>query len=389
MVTEERLVDLSLSEEHALIRTTARRLAEAELLPLAPSCDREAIFPEHQIKKLGDNGFLAMLAPHEFGGSEAGAVAYALAMTEVARCCGSTAVTMAVTNMVCDAICAFGTEAQKKKYVPRLASGEFLAGSFSLSEPGAGSDAASLTSVAESVEGGYRLRGNKCWVTSGDRAGVILLMAKTDEAAGARGISAFLVEPDTPGLTISGPEDKMGLRGSSTVSLHMDGLRVSSEQRLGPEGAGFRIAMRALDGGRIGVAAQAIGLSTACLEASAGYAQERQQFGKPLSHFQAIQWKLADIATELDAARLMVLRAAWLKEHEKPFSQRAAMAKLFATEAANRAALEAVQIHGGYGYTSEFPVERFLRDLRVTTIYEGTSEIQRWVISRSVLAEGA
>jgi alkylation response protein AidB-like acyl-CoA dehydrogenase len=382
-------MDFELDAEQRLIQSTARKIAEAELRPRAKEADQKASFPLAQMEALASQGFLAMLAPAEFGGSEAGAVAYSLALTEIARCCASSSVTMAVTNMVADAICAFGDDAQKRRFVPRLARGELVSGSFSLSEPGSGSDAASLTTTAIKKGDRYVLEGTKCWVTSGDRSGVILVMAKTDPKAGSRGISAFLIEPKgQPGFSVGRHEEKMGLRASSTVTLHFDGLEVSEENRLGPEGIGFKVAMRALDGGRIGIGSQAAGIHLACLEASRSYALDRKQFGKPIAEFEAIQWKLADMATELDAARLLVLRAAWLKDAGLPFAREASFAKLFATEAANRAALEAIQIHGGYGYTDEFPVERHLRDVRVSTIYEGTSQVQRLVIARSLLAGG-
>ncbi len=378
-------MDLSLSAEQALIRDSARKLAEAELLPRAARADREGLFPLEQMKALADAGFLAMLVPAAHGGTEAGAVAYSLAVTELARCCMSTTVTMAVTNMVADAISAWGDDAQRAAWIPRIASGELVAGAFALSEPAAGSDAASIKTTAERRGDHYVLRGTKCWITSGDRAGVILVMAKTDVAAGARGISCFLVEPSMKGFSVGAHEKKMGLRGSSTVTLNFDDVEVPVANRLGPEGVGFKIAMRALDGGRIGIGSQSLGVLVASLEASRKYAQDRAQFGKPLAEFQAIQWKLADMATSLDAARLLVLRAASMKDAGTPFSTEASMAKVFATEAANQAALEAIQIHGGYGYTDEFPVERYLRDVRVTTIYEGTSEIQRVVIARGIL----
>ncbi|MCC7384311.1 MAG: acyl-CoA dehydrogenase family protein [Deltaproteobacteria bacterium] len=380
-------MDLHLSDEQRMIRESARQIAERELLPRAKDADREGRFPLEQMRALGANGFLAMLAPAAYGGTEVGAVAYSLAMTEIARCCASTSVTMAVTNMVADAICAWGDEAQKQRYVPRLASGALVAGSFALSEPGSGSDAASLKAVAEKKGDRYLLRGTKCWITSGDRAGLLLVMAKTDVAAGARGISCFLVEPSMKGFSVGNREHKMGLRASSTVTINLDDVEVPEENRLGPEGVGFKVAMRALDGGRIGIGSQSVGIHQACLEAATRYAQDRAQFGRPIAEFQAVQWKLADLATTLDAARLLVLRAAWLKDHGAPFAREASMAKLFASESANQAALEAIQIHGGYGYIDEFPVERYLRDVRVTTIYEGTSEIQRLVIARQILSE--
>ena len=379
-------MDFELSEEQNLIRDSARRIADAELMPRAAETDKTGAFPEAQMKCLVENGFLTMLVPAEYGGTEAGAVSYSLALTEIARACASTAVTMAVTNMVADAINAWGSEEQKQKWIPKIASGEILCASFSLSEPGAGSDAASLSATAVADGDDYILNGEKCWVTSGDRAGLVLVMAKTDPSQRSKGISTFLIEPNTPGFTVGRHEDKMGLRGSTTVSLNFEDVRVPQANRLGPEGIGFKIAMRALDGGRIGIGSQALGIHQACLEASRQYALDRKQFDKQLADFQAIQFKLADMATAHDAARLLVLRAASLKDQSQPFSQAASMAKLFATEAANVAALDAIQIHGGYGYTDEFAVERHLRDVRVTTIYEGTSEIQRLVIARSVLS---
>lgn len=379
-------MELELTEEQRLIRETAKKVAESELLPRAKIADRESKFPLEQMQRLAQGGFLAMLVPHQHGGGEAGAVAYSLAMTEIARCCASTAVTMAVTNMVADAISAWGDDAQRQRYIPRLASGELVAGSFALSEPQSGSDAAGLKTTAVKRGDRYLLTGTKSWITSGDRAGLLLVMAKTDTRAGPRGISTFLIEPSFKGFSAGSKEHKMGLRGSSTVTINLDECEVPEENRLGPEGIGFKIAMRALDGGRIGIGSQALGIHQACLEASTRYAQDRAQFGKPLSDFQAVQWKLADMATSLDAARLLVLRAAWMKDRGLAFTKEASMAKLFATEAANQAALEAIQIHGGYGYTDEFPVERHLRDVRVTTIYEGTSEIQRLVIARQILS---
>lgn len=378
-------MDFSLGERHEAVRSLARGVAEAELLPRAVAGDREARFPEAQIRKLAESGFLAMLVPREHGGTDAGPIAYSLAMTEVARCCASTAVTMAVTNMVADAICAFGNNAQKQRYVPRLANAELIAGSFALSEAGSGSDAASLKTSAQKKGDRYLLNGSKSWITSGDRAGVLLVMARTDPKSRSQGISTFLVEPSMKGFSVGRHEEKMGLRASSTVTINLDDVEVPEENRLGEEGIGFRIAMRALDGGRIGVASQALGIGIAALEAAVARVNARAEIGDPIGDLQAIQWKLADLATELDAARLLALRAAWLKEQGLPFGRAASMAKLFSSEAANRAALAAIEIHAGDGASGRFPVERFLRDVRVTTIYEGTSEVQRLVIARQVL----
>jgi alkylation response protein AidB-like acyl-CoA dehydrogenase len=290
-----------------------------------------------------------------------------------------------VTNMVGEVIARFGTEAQKARHLPKLASGEYLAGAFGLSEPQAGSDAAALTTRAVRRGDGWVLDGAKQWISNGDVAGVTVVWAKTDPSAGTKGITAFLVEAGTPGLTVGKHEDKLGIRASSTVSLAFDACEVPDAARLGAVGEGYRIALTALDGGRIGIASQATGTIRAALEASVRYAKERQSFGKPIAEHQAIAFMLADLRTEHDTARLLGLRAAALKEAGRPFTREAAMAKLFSSEAAQRAVSKAVQIHGGYGYTSEFPVEKLFRDARVQTIYEGTSEIQRMVIARELL----
>ena len=380
------------SEEQRLIETTARQFAEQVLKPAAAERDQKGLFPDKELRLLGELGLLGVNVPSQYGGSEAGAVAYSLAVSEVAAADASVSVAMAVTNMVAEVICAFGSEAQKTTYVPRLCSGEAIAGAFALSEPQAGSDAASLQTVAERVPGGYRLTGNKQWITSGDRAGVIVVWARTDggkadKRSQAGGLSAFIVEGGAQGLVAGRPEHKLGLKGSTTVPLLLDGCFVPESARLGNEGDGFKIAMVALDGGRIGIASQAVGVGRAALSAAKNYAKERKQFGQAIADFQAIGSMLADAATQLDAARLLAVRAAYLKEQKLPFSQKAAMAKLYASEAAGRICDMALQVHGGYGYTQEFPVERYLRDARVQRIYEGTSEIQRLVIARSVLKE--
>jgi alkylation response protein AidB-like acyl-CoA dehydrogenase len=322
--------------------------------------------------------------PERYGGAEAGAVAYALAMMEIAQGCASTATTMAVNNMVAETIVRFGTHGQARKYVPEIVSGRFEAASFGLSEPHCGSDAAALRTTARRDGAGWVLNGSKQWISSGDRAGVIIVWARTG-GEGARGISAFLVEGGSRGLHVGKHEEKMGLRGSSTVSLAFDDLRLPAGALLGEEGRGFPIALAALDGGRIGISCQAIGIASAALQAAVRYARDRRAFGKPIGEYQAIRFALADAATELEAARLLALRAAALKEAGRAFTAEASMAKVFATEKANRICDAAVQIHGGYGYVDEFPVERHYRDVRATTIYEGTSEVQRIVISRELL----
>ncbi len=381
-------MDFELNETQTLVQTTARDYATKVIAPQAREIDEKERFPKDILKGLADLGLMAVNVPEDLGGSGAGVVSYALAMQEVAKACASTAVTMAVTNMVGEVIATFGTDAQKKQHCPKLASGEHVAGSFALSEPEAGSDPGSMRTTAREDGDSWVLDGAKQWITSGAHAGVFVVWARTGDKTshpGTRGISCFLVEGGTKGLKIGKAEDKMGIRGSNTVALEFEGCRVPKSALLGQLNQGFRIAMMALDGGRIGISSQAIGIARAALERSVEYAKDRKQFGKPIADFQAIQWKLADMKTELDAAHLLSMRAATMKEKGVPFSREASMSKLFATEAAVRICNEAVQIHGGYGYIREFPVERHLRDVRVTTIYEGTSEVQRIVIARSTL----
>ncbi|UQA58670.1 acyl-CoA dehydrogenase family protein [Polyangium aurulentum] len=377
-------MDLELTETQALVVRTAREYAERVIRPAAADLDREERFPREILQGLAELGLMGVNVPSALGGAEAGVVAYALAMMEVARACASTAVTMSVTNMVAEVISRFGTEEQRARYVPRLCSGEYAAGSFALSEPEAGSDPGSMRTVAERTEDGWVLRGQKQWITSGAYAGVFVVWARTG-GPGTRGLSAFLVEGGTEGLRAGKPEDKLGLRASNTVPITLDDCRVPADALLGSEGEGFKIAMMALDGGRIGIASQAIGISTASLEAGVDYARQRKQFGHAIGDYQAIQWMIADSRTELDAARMLALRAAYLKESGAVFSAEAAMAKVYASEAAVRITNRMVQLHGGYGYVRDFPAERHLRDARVTTIYEGTSEIQRIVIARHAL----
>ena len=377
-----------LNETQKLIQQTAREFAERRIMPVAADVDRESRFPADIIQELAELGLMGVNVPEELGGAEAGVVSYVLAMMEIARGCASTAVTMSVTNMVAEVITAFGTEAQRSQHVPKLTSGEYMAGSFALSEGGAGSDPGGMRTTATRDGDSWILNGEKMWITSGDKAGVFVVWARTGDREthpGTRGVSCFLVEPGTPGFSVGKHEDKMGIRGSTTVSLAFEDCRVPASSLLGEENRGFRIAMMALDGGRLGIASQSIGIATAAYEETLAYVKDRKQFGHPIADFQAIQWQLADSKTELDAARLLTLRAAWLKQHKQPFSQQASMAKVFASESSVRVCNRCVQMHGGYGYTKEYGVERHLRDCRVTTIYEGTSEIQRMVIARSVL----
>jgi len=330
-------------------------------------------------------GVMGMSVPHEYGGSNVGTTAYSLAITEIAKGCAATAVTTSVTNMVAEVIYEFGTDEVKNKHLPRICSGEYPAGSFALTEPQAGSDAASIKTAAIKDGDFYVLNGQKTFITSGEKSGVTIVWAVTDkEAKRGKGISAFVVEKGTPGFIIGKNEEKMGQRASPTNELFFEECRISKENLLGHEGDGFKISMMELDGGRIGIASLALGLGYAAIDYATEYAKGREQFGQPIANFQAIQWMVADSYTELDAAQLLVLRAAFLKGKKMPFSKEASMAKLFATETARRVTIRAIQILGGYGYTREYPVERYHRDVIVTTLYEGTSEIQRHVIARSI-----
>jgi len=378
-------MDFEPNDVERAVLETARRFAREAVAPAAAANDRQGRFPAELVRGLAELGLLAVNVPAAHGGSEAGPVAYALALAEIAAADCATAVTMAVTNMVGETIARFGTEAQRARCLPRLASAEWLAGAFALSEAQAGSDAASMTTRAVRKGGGWVIDGAKQWITSGDVAGVLVVWAKTDPAAGTSGVTAFLVEQGTRGLSVGRHEEKMGIRASSTVALSFDGCEVPDSARLGAVGEGFRIALAALDGGRIGIAAQATGTIRAALDASTRYARDRTTFGVQIGQHQAIGFMLADMATDEAAARLLTLRAAFLKGAGQPHGREASTAKLFASEAAQRAVSRAVQIHGGYGYTDEFPVAKLFRDARVQTIYEGTSEIQRIVIARELL----
>jgi len=378
-------MDFEPNDAERALEEKARRFARERIAPVAAENDRLGRFPADLVRGLGEAGLLAVNVPAAYGGSEAGPVAYALALAEIARADCATAVTMGVTNMVAETIVRFGSEAQKRRCLPRLASAEWLGGAFGLSEPQAGSDAAAMRTRATRKGEGWVLDGSKQWITNGDLAGVIVIWAKTDPAAGVRGISAFLVEAGTPGLSAGRHEDKLGLRASSTVPLTLEECEVPDEARLGEIGDGFRIALSALDGGRIGIGAQAVGTIAAALEASVRHAKGRSASGEPITAREAIQWMLADMATDHDAARLLTLRAASLKGAGRPFTREASMAKLFASEAAQRAVSKALRIHGAEGTRDDHLVARLSRDARVQTIYEGTSEIQRLVIARDLL----
>lgn len=372
-----------LTDTQSLIRDTARKFAREVVAPQARRLDREELFPKDVYPKLGELGLLGVNIPEAYGGAAAGVVSYALAMIEISAACASTAVGMAVTNMAAELINAYGDEAQRKKHVTALATGQACVGAFALSEPHCGSDAGALRTRAVKKGDRWVLNGSKQWITSGAHAGVMVVWARTADT-GNKGLSCFIVEGGTKGLIIGRAEDKMGLRGSNTVSLTFENCEIPAENLLAREGDGFKLAMVALDGGRIGISAQACGVGRAALEASIRYAKERKAFGHPIAEFQALRWMMADMHTRLEASELLCLRAATLKEAGKPFTREASMAKLFCSETSNWVCDRAVQIHGGYGYIDEFPVERYLRDARVQTIYEGTSEIQRLVIAREI-----
>jgi alkylation response protein AidB-like acyl-CoA dehydrogenase len=379
-------VEFALTEEHRLVQQTAREFATREILPVASQLDAEHRFPTEIVRGLGELGLMGVTVPEEYGGAGMDHVAYVLAMEEVARACASTAAIMSVNNsLVCDPILRYGTEEQKRRYLPVLASGREL-GCYCLTEPQAGSDAASLQTTARLDGDRWVLNGTKVFVTNAREAWVFIVYARTEEVPGARGISAFLVERDYPGITVGKVERKMGLLASSTCEVLLEDCRVPRENLLGAREEGFKVALSTLDGGRIGIAAQAVGIARAALEESVAYAKERRQFGRPIAEFQAIQWKIADMATRIEAARLLALRAAWLRDQGKRCTVEASMAKLFASETAMFAAHQGVQIFGGYGYIKDYPVERYFRDAKITEIYEGTSEIQRMVIARNLLA---
>jgi alkylation response protein AidB-like acyl-CoA dehydrogenase len=379
-------LDFSLTETEASVQRAARDFASRIIAPQAAELDETERFPSEIMRGLAEVGLSAICLSPDLGGAGAGVVAYALAIQEIARACASTAVMTSVTNMVGETIARFGTEAQKKRHCPKLASGEYVLGSFALSESDAGSDPQAMRTTACRDGSDWVIDGAKQWITGGTYAGVLLVWARTaPPGTGAKGISCFLVENGAKGLKVGRPEAKMGIRASNTVPIVLDACRVASDALLGTELGGFKIAMAALDGGRIGISSQALGIARAALAESVAYAKARSTFGEPIATRQAVQWKLADMHMQVEAAHLLSMRAAWLKEHGRLFSREAAMAKLFASETAVRVCNDAVQIHGGCGYVRGLPAERHLRDARVTTIYEGTSEIQRMVIARRVL----
>lgn len=380
-------MDFHFNEEQRMMRRMVRDFAEKEIAPFIPVMEETEQFPRHIVKKMGEMGLMGIPVPEEWGGVGADFVSYILAINEISKVSATLGVILSVhTSVGTNPILYFGTEEQKQVYVAKLATGEFL-GAFALTEPHAGSDASSIRTTAVRKDDAYVLNGNKVFITNGGEADTYIAFAVTDPGKGAKGISAFIVEKDTPGLVVGKKEKKMGLHGSNTTELIFENAIVPAANLLGQEGEGFAIAMANLDKGRIGIAAQALGIAEAALQYATEYARERKQFGQPIGKIQAVGFKLADMATKVEAARLLVYRAAWLCSQGLPCTKEASMAKLFASDAAMKLATEAVQIFGGYGYTREYPVERLFRDAKITQIYEGTNEIQHLVITKQLLAE--
>ena len=378
-------MNFQLTEEQLAVQEAARDFAQTELLPGVIERDTEARFPTEQIQKMGALGFMGMMVDPAYGGGGMDTISYVIAMEELSKIDASASVSMSVNNsLVCWGLEKYGSEEQKQKYLSKLATGELL-GAFCLSEPEAGSDATSQQTNATLEGDYYLLNGTKNWITNGSSASIYLVIAQTDASKGHKGISVFIVEKGWEGFVVGKKEDKLGIRGSDTHSLLFTDVKIPVQNRIGAEGFGFTFAMETLNGGRIGIAAQALGIASGAYELALAYSKERKAFGKPISQHQAIQFKLADMATQIEAARLLVFKAAWLKDEGKDYAHASAMAKLYASEVAMNVTVEAVQVHGGYGYVKEYHVERLMRDAKITQIYEGTSEIQRIVISRGVL----
>lgn len=383
-------MDFQLSEEHQMIRQAARDFAKNECLPGVIERDEHQRFPLEQVKKLASLGFMGMMVDPAYGGAGMDTISYVLAMEEISKVDASTSVCMSVNNsLVCYGLEAYGTEEQKQKYLTHLARGmkdnELYIGAFLLSEPEAGSDATSQQTTAEDKGDHYLLNGTKNWITNGSSASVYLVIAQTDPAKGSKGINTFIVEKNSPGVTVAAKENKLGIRGSDTHTILFNDVRVPKENRIGADGFGFTFAMRTLAGGRIGIAAQALGIASGAYELALAYSKQRKAFGKEIMHHQAIQFKLADMATRIEAARLLCLKAAWEKDNNLDYTLSSSMAKVAASETAMWVTTEAVQVHGGYGFVKEYHVERLMRDAKITQIYEGTSEVQRIVIGRSIL----
>ncbi len=380
-------MNFELSEEHLMIRQAARDFAQNELKPGVIERDEHQKFPAEQIKKMGELGFLGMMVSPQYGGGGMDTISYVLAMEEISKVDASASVVMSVNNsLVCWGLENFGTEAQKLKYLVPLAKGEII-GAFCLSEPEAGSDATSQQTTAIDQGDHYLLNGTKNWITNGSTASVYLVIAQTDVAKGHKGINALIVEKGAPGFMVGPKENKLGIRGSDTHSLMFTDVKVPKENRIGEDGFGFKFAMKTLTGGRIGIAAQALGIASGAYELALGYSKERKAFGVPICQHQAIQFKLADMATEIEAARLLCFKAAWDKDQHNDYNLSSSMAKLFSSRVAMETTVEAVQVHGGYGFVKEFHVERLMRDAKITQIYEGTSEVQKIVISRAILGK--
>jgi len=378
-------MDFQLTEEHLMIRKAARDFAKNELLPGVIERDEKMKYPAEQVQKLAQLGFLGMMVDPQYGGSGMDTISYVIAMEEISKVDSSVSVIMSVNNsLVCWGLETFGTEEQKQKYLVPLAKGEKI-GAFCLSEPEAGSDATSQRTTAVDKGDHYLLNGTKNWITNGNTAKIHLVMAQSNPELGHRGINAFIVERDWAGVSVGAKENKLGIRASDTHSVMFHDVKVPRQNRIGEDGFGFKFAMKTLSGGRIGIASQALGIAAGAYELALEYSKQRKAFGKEISQHQAIQFKLADMATEIEAARLLCYKAAWLKDQHKDYTLAAALAKVFASETAMRTTVEAVQVHGGYGYVKEFHVERLMRDAKITQIYEGTSEVQRMVIARHVI----
>ena len=378
-------MEFELSEEHRLVQRTVRDWATARLLPLAAEMDRSSRYPPELIRELGDLGLMGVFIPEEYGGGGMDTISYCIIMEEIARAEAAISAVLSVNNsLVCYPILAFGDDRQKRQYLPDLARGRKI-GCYCLTEPTAGSDAGSLAATARDAGDHWVLNGTKIFVTNGVEANVLIVYARTEADPGSRGISALIAEKGDPGLSVGKVEHKLGIRASSTCEIVLDECRIPKDRLLGQRGKGFHVALATLDGGRIGIAAQALGIARAAMEDATAYAKERRQFGRPIAAFQGTQWKIADMATRIQAGRLLAYRAAWLRDQGRRHTREASMAKLFASETAMWAATQAVQIFGGYGYIQEYPVERHFRDAKITEIYEGTSEVQRMVIARQIL----
>jgi alkylation response protein AidB-like acyl-CoA dehydrogenase len=383
-------MNFQLSEEHLMIQQAARDFAQQECLPGVIERDEKQEFPRAQIEKLADLGFMGMMVKPEYGGSGMDTISYVLAMEEISKVDASVSVCMSVNNsLVCYGLQEYGSEAQKQKYLVPLAQGKkdgnLYIGAFLLSEPEAGSDATSQSTTAEEKEDHYLLNGTKNWITNGNSASVYLVIAQTDPSKGSRGINAFIVEKNWPGVVVGAKENKLGIRGSDTHTILFNDVKVPKENRIGEDGFGFKFAMKTLTGGRIGIAAQALGIASGAFELALAYSKQRKAFGKEIMHHQIIQFKLADMATKIETSRLLCLKSAWEKDNHMDYALSSSMAKVFSSETAMWTTTEAVQVHGGYGFVKEYHVERLMRDAKITQIYEGTSEVQRIVISRSIL----